>query len=75
MNKDWADARSSSRPELFVGQPVLVQHWLTMRWDLEAVVLEKKKSRSYLIEAENPKPSVTSIAEQLPSPKNNPQAK
>ena len=42
VNKDWADARSSSRPELFVGQPVLVQHWLTMRWDLEAVVLEKK---------------------------------
>ena len=51
--KDRVDARSSSRSGFVVGQPVLVQHWRTRRWDLSAVVLERRNLRSYLVEAEN----------------------
>ena len=68
---------SCSRSDLSVDQRVLIQHWRTKRWDLSAVVLEKRnKNRSYLVEAENGKrylrnrkflrPDTISMTEQSP---------
>ena len=43
---------SCAKSELSVGDKVLVQHWRTLRWDLAAEIIEKRNSRSYVVESE-----------------------
>ena len=48
-------ASSNPKSNLNVGDKVLIQHWQTKRWDLSGTVIEKRNSRSYVVEAENGK--------------------
>ena len=50
------DDQSSKRlPQLAVGDHVIVQNPISKRWDINAVIIEKRNNRSYIIRNENGK--------------------